>query len=313
MPRDGSGTYSAPSNSWNPPVDGTAINATDWSSILSDLSSALTASIAKDGQTTLTGNLPMGSNKLTGLANGSARTDSAPLGQIQDGGFCYLTSTAGTNTITATAAYSMSAYTAGQRFVFIPANTNTGATTININSIGAKNVFAWGAACVGGELVANLPTEVIYDGTQFHCVTPQLNLPKYSVSRSANQTAIATGTFTKVQFNSEAYDTHSWYDNATNFRFAPLRAGKYQITASVDWVSMGDQATIQTLVYKNGSLTALNEVGASGTAAIACQCVATLSMNGTTDYIEVYCLQNSGVNRDILAGAGTYVVGNLLP
>lgn len=85
----------------------------------------------------------------------------------------YLTGVAGTNTITATGPSQMAAYVAGQRFTFIPAVTNTGATTINITpsggaALGAKNVFVSGQACVGGELVAAVPATILYDGTQFN-------------------------------------------------------------------------------------------------------------------------------------------------
>jgi hypothetical protein len=60
---------------------------------------------------------------------------------IQNSAMTYLGSIAGTNTITAVAAPVIPAYAAGQLFSFIPANTNTGATTINIDSLGAKSVF----------------------------------------------------------------------------------------------------------------------------------------------------------------------------
>jgi hypothetical protein len=44
----------------------------DWQQLLDDLAAALTQSVSKDGQTVLTGNLPMGGNVLTGLGAGSA-------------------------------------------------------------------------------------------------------------------------------------------------------------------------------------------------------------------------------------------------
>ncbi len=58
MPRNGSGTYVPPSNSWNPAVSGTTISSTDWGAQLSDLASAVTASIANDGQTPATASIP---------------------------------------------------------------------------------------------------------------------------------------------------------------------------------------------------------------------------------------------------------------
>lgn len=84
-----------------------------------------------------------------------------------DGGV--LSSVAGTNTVTASLT-GLPGYGAGQTFQFIPAATNTGATTLNINSIGAKNVFLNGVACAGGELLINVPVLVQYDGTQFNIV-----------------------------------------------------------------------------------------------------------------------------------------------
>lgn len=58
MPRDGSGTYSAPSSSFNPAVADTEISETDWNTLLDDLETALTGSISKDGQTTTTAEVP---------------------------------------------------------------------------------------------------------------------------------------------------------------------------------------------------------------------------------------------------------------
>lgn len=86
-----------------------------------------------------------------------------------------LSTVAGTNTITA-ACTGLTAYYSGA-YEFTPANTNTGATTLNINSIGAKNIFWNGAACVGGELRQNIPVRLVYDGTQFHVISSGFNAP----------------------------------------------------------------------------------------------------------------------------------------
>lgn len=112
----------------------------------------------------------------TGFVNGSTLTDAGWFNDADTVTYAALTSPSGTNTITATGPVSMTAYAARQRFFFIPANTNTGATTLNItpsgaSALGAKNIFWNGAACVGGEIVANVPCEVFYDGTQFHLLT----------------------------------------------------------------------------------------------------------------------------------------------
>jgi hypothetical protein len=81
VPRNGSGTYSLPASSWNPATTGTTIESTAANTTLTDLASALTQSLSKDGQTTPTGNLPMGGFKLTGLADGGSSADSMAYGQ----------------------------------------------------------------------------------------------------------------------------------------------------------------------------------------------------------------------------------------
>ena len=80
MSRNGSGTYTLPAG--NPVVTGTTISSTWANSTLTNIASALTDSLAADGQTTATGNLKMGNNRITGLANGIAATDAASITQV---------------------------------------------------------------------------------------------------------------------------------------------------------------------------------------------------------------------------------------
>jgi hypothetical protein len=83
MSRNGSGTYTLPAG--NPVVTGTTISSTWANNTLTDIATALTGSLSADGQTTATGALQMGNNKITGLANGTVSTDAATFGQIPDG------------------------------------------------------------------------------------------------------------------------------------------------------------------------------------------------------------------------------------
>lgn len=73
MPRNGSGGYTPPLNSWNPPINGAAAQPADWQAILSDLATAIQASIAADGQTPITGVLNFSNNRISGVG--------APIGQ----------------------------------------------------------------------------------------------------------------------------------------------------------------------------------------------------------------------------------------
>lgn len=82
MPRNGTGTYTAPSNSWNPPVNGVIATSADWAATQADYAAALTQSVSSDGQTPMTGALQMGNNKVSGMANGTANTDAATMGNL---------------------------------------------------------------------------------------------------------------------------------------------------------------------------------------------------------------------------------------
>jgi hypothetical protein len=79
MSRNGSGVYSLPAG--NPVVTGTTISSSWANTTLSDIATALTGSIAADGQTAMTGNLQMGNNKVTGLAVATATGDALSYNQ----------------------------------------------------------------------------------------------------------------------------------------------------------------------------------------------------------------------------------------
>lgn len=79
------------------------------------------------------------------------------------------------NAITATTSPTLSAYSAGQLVSFIANATNTGATTVNLDSLGAKNIYkrslSGPVALVGGEIVSGNIVVLEYDGTEFQLIT----------------------------------------------------------------------------------------------------------------------------------------------
>lgn len=76
------------------------------------------------------------------------------------------------NAQTLTYSVAPAAYYQGQIFAFIAGATNTGACTLNVNSLGAKNVYLGNAALTGGEILSGKVYVVAYDGTQFQMVSP---------------------------------------------------------------------------------------------------------------------------------------------
>lgn len=72
MPRNGSGTYVAPSSSFNPAVANDSPLPGDWNTLLADISTTLTQSVAYDGQTTTTARVPFAIGVSAGAGTVSA-------------------------------------------------------------------------------------------------------------------------------------------------------------------------------------------------------------------------------------------------
>jgi hypothetical protein len=174
MSFNGSGTFLI-NTAGQPVVSGTVISSTAFNALTADLATGLSTAITKDGQTTVTANIPMSTYKFTGLGVGSAATDSANLSQVQSTVTKLLTSVSGADTITAVGAPVVAAYAAGQMFYFVATGDNTGAVTLNIDALGAKAVTRDGSvALAAGDIKSGEVVVVVYDGTRFQVVS-QLN------------------------------------------------------------------------------------------------------------------------------------------
>ena len=172
MSYNGSGTFNI-NSAGQPVVSGTVISSTAFNALTADLGTGLSTALTKDGQTTPTANIPMGTFKITGLGAGTVATDAVRLGQLQNFSTGTLITVAGTDTITGTVSPSLTAYTAGQIFSFVVGTTNTGAVTLNIDGLGAKAVTRTGAiALVAGGMVTGQVALVEYDGTRFQLLDP---------------------------------------------------------------------------------------------------------------------------------------------
>lgn len=145
MPRNGSGSYALPAPP-SPFVNGTTANATDVMTVLNDIASALTASIAKDGQTTATGTLNMGTNAITGVTTLTTKAVTAT-------GTITAVNVAASSTITAAAG------TSGTQVVNFAQFENFFTAIGGCNLPGGLQ-FRWGSGSVGaaGETAINYAT-----------------------------------------------------------------------------------------------------------------------------------------------------------
>jgi len=276
MARNGSGTYSLPAG--NPVTTGTVISSTWANSTLNDLGSALTASLAYDGQTTPVANLPMGGYVHTNVGNATLRTNYPSAGQVQDGTFTYLTSVSGTDTITAVAAISMIAYAAGQTFRFIAAgaNTTTG-VTININGIGAKSITKNGTTALAiGDIVSGSIVEVTYDGTEFQVSSQVVS---FSTLLSTNNTWTGKQTFTGTTSVISSKFTNA-IEAVTVSATAATGTINYDVTTQSVLYYTSNASANFTMNFRASSGTSLNTALATGEAIT----VVFINTNGSTAY-----------------------------
>jgi hypothetical protein len=128
--------------------------------------------------------------------------------------------------------------------------------------------------------------------------TMAIDGPAFSAYASAAQT-VTNGTFTKVTFGTEQFDTNSNFDSS---RFTPTVAGYYQVSYTLFGGGSANIVRSIGIIYKNGAPLGRDfDLTISATANPFILTGGKLVyMNGTTDYLEIYCL---------LSGSGTMTTG----
>ena len=132
------------------------------------------------------------------------------------------------------------------------------------------------------------------------------NYPAFEAYLS-NAQSVSDNAVTKVQFNTELFDTDNTYDNSTNYRFTPGVAGKYFIYSSIQNEGSTNSNIVNAYMYiqKNGAnvLELENSLQTNYHRLMPTFGMATLDLNDT-DYVEIYGRINSS------SGSGQLFEGN---
>lgn len=221
----------------------------------------------------------------------------------------------GTITVNANAADDISEATAtnvvvmanaGDSALFVCAgDPSSGWNWMTFGSITAYRMLNyWPLRSIPGDDAVLIP--VVHSGAESwyrQTVTTTLSQNCFSANRNGViQTGVASATPTKVKHNTEEFDPFGEYDNVTNFRYTPLRQGKYLVVASVEVQSIGSTGNyVNSYIYKNGALAHRGrDWGANATTSdLIPVATAVISMNGSTDYLEHYVYQNDGGTRSV--------------
>jgi hypothetical protein len=122
--------------------------------------------------------------------------------------------------------------------------------------------------------------------------------PAFEAYLSANQD-ISSNTITKVQCNTEIFDTASAYDNSSNYRFTPQTSGKYFFYSvmQMSCSSNNELQDVRAYFYKNGSLykeAKFDPNDSTKEATIIITLNAVIDMNGSSDYVELFSFIEPG-------------------
>jgi hypothetical protein len=168
-----------------------------------------------------------------------------------------LITVAGTNALTGLAVPPLEGYAAGAQYSFIAQNTNTGAVTLDIDSLGVKSVTKFGATpLIAGDIIGGAMVLVEYDGTRFQLLGATTNVFKYIVEPTTVSATAATGSINyDVAVQSIVYYTTNASGNWTlNFRGSSSQTLN-SIMSTGQTISVTFMATQGATPYYNNAVT----------------------------------------------------------
>ena len=133
------------------------------------------------------------------------------------------------------------------------------------------------------------------------------NMPAFSAYQSSAQT-LSSATLTKIQFQTEEFDTNSCFDSTTNYRFTPNVEGYYLVSGHVQ-PDASYTAGIQA-IYKNGSVYKYGSYNANATGVSQPSVTCLVYLNGSTDYVEFYGSFTTG-QATVATSAFTWFQGHM--
>ena len=264
MAFNGSGTYNLPAG--NPVVTGTTISSSTTNTTNSDIATALTNCITRDGQSTPSANLPMNAKKLTGLAAGTSAGDSVRYEQVllltggtMTGTVTLVTPILGTPTSGTLTSCTGLPLTTGVTGTLPVANGGTGVTTSTGSGNNVLSTSPALTAPVLGTPSSGTLSSCTVDGTNG---VGYINIPQNSQSAA----------YTLVAADAGKHILHPSTDaNARTFTIPANGSVAYPIGTAISFVNMTSQVvsiaiTTDTMYLAGTGTTGTRSLAQYGTA-----------------------------------------------
>ena len=214
------------------------------------------------------------------------------------------------NTYTLTPTTALIAYGAKMLVEFTPAATNTGASTLNISALGAKNIYSVaGAALAAGDLVSGCYYLAVYDGTQFRL----LSTTKNYVDQLAFSAALPSQTGNSGKLVTTDGSASSWTAVKTINSASILGSGNIAITSGLTLLgtatptaaaNLDDFLSTFTSTYDNYEIIVEGILPASGTPPLYLR----VANAGTADGGSVYYTGDINSTSGFTTAAAFHVI-----
>ena len=186
-----------------------------------------------------------------------------------------------------------------------PPNSSVGNSQLDVSAINSQTAET---SIAGGDevLIYDTSASALRKMTRTNFVSGigGTNTPAFSAYLSSNQ-SISTASFTKIQFDTETYDTDGTYDNSTNYRFTPGVAGKYLIFANMYLNSLSDGKNVRLDLYKNGASIAFGRTDSAKVGSSVSVNFSYADSASTSDYYELFVYHNEGGSLNVASGRRT--------
>lgn len=127
--------------------------------------------------------------------------------------------------------------------------------------------------------------------------------PAFRAYRATTAFGFSQNTWTKVQFNTESFDTDNCFDSTTNYRFTPTKAGYYQLNGQLKIGKTG-QSYSEAQFYKNGTQYSALYGWVNTSTDFRLSGSDLMYLNGSTDYAEMYVYDSDPSARNVEASTG---------
>jgi hypothetical protein len=155
MPFDGSGNFDRVHDWTADEAAAIKVRADRFDQENDDFATAFENCITRDGQGKPTANIDFNNKKITNLADPTTLKGALNVQTAQENDYSFGTATGSANTYAVTLGIVSSAYVDGMPFRVEINVTNTGSSTLNVDTHGAKTIKIDGQDLTGGELIAN--------------------------------------------------------------------------------------------------------------------------------------------------------------